>query len=112
MIKKVSHAKGDLKVAFARMRDSPMANSKMSPARLMFRRILRFPGLPVLPDNLDEVVAEEEKQACTFPCRTTRPSCLTLRLRLSECVREEEVHTSKQRTEGEGWRPSSEIEGS
>ena len=50
-------------MAFARLMDSPMANSKMSPARLMFRRMLRFPGLPILPDNVDEVVAGEEKQA-------------------------------------------------
>ena len=66
LIKKIAHAKGDLKGAFARLRDSPMANSKMSPARLMFRRILRFPGLPVLPvlpDNVGEVVAREEKQS-------------------------------------------------
>ena len=74
MIKKVSHAKGDLKVAFARLRDSPMANSKMSPARLMFRRILRFPGLPVLPDNVDEVVAGEEKQARKVVAKDKRNS--------------------------------------
>ena len=63
LLKKVAHAKGDINMAFARLRDSPMANSKMSPARLMFRRTLRFPGLPILPDNVDEVVAGEEKQA-------------------------------------------------
>ena len=63
LLKKVVHTKGDFNLAFARLRDSPMANSKMSPARLMFRRILRFPGLPTLPDNVDEVVAGEEKQA-------------------------------------------------
>ena len=94
-------------MAFARLRDSPMANSKMSPARLMFRRILRFPGLPTLPDNVDEVVAGEEKQArkvvdkekrnkkvrkkrwwslrkgCTSFCKTTRQSCLKLKPRSS-----------------------------
>ena len=63
MIKKVAHAKGDFNVAFARLRDSPMANSKVSPARLMFRGTLRFPGLPILPEDVDEVVAGEEKQA-------------------------------------------------
>ena len=35
----------------------------MSPSRLMFRRVLRFPGLPILPDDVDEVVAGVEKQA-------------------------------------------------
>ena len=63
MVKKVAHAKGDFNVSFARIRDAPMSNSKMSPARLMLRRILRFPGLPVLPDNVDEVVAGVDKQA-------------------------------------------------
>ena len=29
----------------------------------MFRRTLRFPGLPIVPDNVDKVVAGEEKQA-------------------------------------------------
>ena len=55
-MKKISHAKGDFRVAFARLRDAPMSNSKISPARLMFRRTLRFPGLPILPDGVDEVV--------------------------------------------------------
>ena len=50
-------------MAFARLRDSSMANSKMSPARLMFRGTLRFPGLPILPEDVDEVVTGEEKQA-------------------------------------------------
>ena len=63
LLKKVAHAKGDFNMAFARLRDSPMANSKMSPASLMFRRILRFPVLPLLSDNVDEVAAGEEKQA-------------------------------------------------
>ena len=63
LMRKVSHGKGDVRVAFARLRDSPMVNSKMSPARLMFRRALRFPGLPHLPDGEDEFAAGEEKQA-------------------------------------------------
>ena len=63
LLKKVAHAKGDFNMAFARLRDSPMANSKMSQASLMFRRILRFPVLPLLSDNVDEVAAGEEKQA-------------------------------------------------
>ena len=63
LLKKVAHAKGNFNMAFARLRDSPMANSKMSPARFMFRRTLRFPGIPILPDNMDEMVAGEEKQA-------------------------------------------------
>ena len=39
-----------------------MSNSKLRPARLMFRRALRFPGLPSLPDGEDELAAGEEKQ--------------------------------------------------
>ena len=35
----------------------------MSPTRLMFRRILRFPGLPCLADEVDEVAAGSDKQA-------------------------------------------------
>ena len=59
---KVDHEGGNIKVAFSRLRDAPMSNSKLSPARLMFRRALRFPGLPSLPDGLDEVTAGVEKQ--------------------------------------------------
>ena len=111
LIKKVAHAKGDFNVAFPR--DSPRTNLKMSPARPMFRRTLRFPRLTILPDNGAEVVTGEEKQArkvvdekrgtrrcqslvkrwwslrkgCTSFYRTTRPSCLTLESRSSDCVR-------------------------
>ena len=62
LIKKVVCGKGDFRVAFSRLRDAPMVNSIMSPAPLMFRRALRFPGLPSLPDGVDELAAGEEKQ--------------------------------------------------
>ena len=63
LIKKVAHSKGDFDLAFSRLRDAPTRHSKLSPARLMFRRILRFPGLPSLPDDVDEVAAGQVKQA-------------------------------------------------
>ena len=63
LIKKVAHSKGDLDIAFSRLRDAPTRHSKMSPARLMFCRILRFPGLPSLPDEVGEVAAGADKQA-------------------------------------------------
>ena len=59
----MAHAKGDFNVAFARLRDAPISNSKMSLARLMFCSVLRFPGLPILPDEVDEVAAGVKKQA-------------------------------------------------
>ena len=49
LIKKVAHAKSDLDIAFSRLRDAPTRHSKLSPARLMFMRVLRFPGLPLSP---------------------------------------------------------------
>ena len=63
LMKKIANTKSNIRVAFSRLRDAPMSNSKMSPARLMFRRTLRFPELPILLDGADEVVAGEEKQA-------------------------------------------------
>ena len=63
LIKKVAQAKGDFDLAFSRLRDAPTRPSKMSTARLMFRRILCFPGLPSLPDEVDEVAAGAKKQA-------------------------------------------------
>ena len=57
LMKKASHGKNDFRVAFARLRDSPMVNSKMSPVRLIFRRALRFTGLPSLPDGVDKFAA-------------------------------------------------------
>ena len=74
LIKKTQHAKGDFNVALARLRDSPMSMSKMSPSRLMFRRVLRFPGLPILPDEVDEVVAGVEKQAKKVSAKANRNS--------------------------------------
>ena len=47
---------------------------KMSPARLMFRRVLRFPGLPILPDEVDEVAAGVEKQAKKVMAKVNRNS--------------------------------------
>ena len=72
LVKKAAHAKGDFNVALARLRDSPMSHSKMSPSRLMFRRVLRFPGLPILPDDVDEVVAGVEKQAKKVSAKADR----------------------------------------
>ena len=46
----------------------------MSPARLMFRRTLRFSGLPIFPDGVDEVVAGEEKQARKVVAKDKRNS--------------------------------------
>ena len=63
LLKKVAHSKGDFDLAFSRLRDAPTRYSKLSLARLMFRRILRFPGLPSLPDDVDEVAAGQVKQA-------------------------------------------------
>ena len=51
-----------------------MSNSKMSPARLMFRRVLRFPGLPILPNEVDEGVAGAEKQAKKVVAKDKRNS--------------------------------------
>ena len=62
-MKNIANTKSNFRVAFSRLRDAPMSNSKMSPARLNFRRTLRFPELPILLDGVDEVVAGEEKQA-------------------------------------------------
>lgn len=62
LMRKVDYDKADFKVAFSRLRDAPMVNSKMSPARLMHRRALRFPGLPSIPDGEDELAAGEAKQ--------------------------------------------------
>ena len=56
------------------MREAPMSNSKMSPARLMFRRVLRFPGLPILPNEVDEGVAGAEKQAKKVVAKDKRNS--------------------------------------
>ena len=72
MVKKAALVKGDFNVALARLRDSPMSHSKMSPSRLMFRRVLRFPGLPILPDDVDEVVAGVEKQAKKVSAKADR----------------------------------------
>ena len=74
LVKKVAHAKGDFSVALARLRDAPMSNSKVSPARLMFRRALRFPGLPILPDEVDEVKAGVEKQEKKVAAKANRNS--------------------------------------
>ena len=74
LVKKVAHAKFDFNVALARLRDAPMSNSKMSPARLMFRWVLRFPGLPILPDEVDEVAAGVEKQAKKVAAKANRNS--------------------------------------
>lgn len=63
LMKKVSMDKGDMEVAFSQMRDAPTACSKMSAARIMFRRALRWPGLPQLPDEVDEVAAGVARQA-------------------------------------------------
>ena len=63
LIKKVADSKGDFDLAFSRLCDAPTRHSKMSAARLMFRRILCLPGLPSLPDKVDEVAAGGEKQA-------------------------------------------------
>jgi hypothetical protein len=71
---KTEHSKGDFNVALARLRDSPMSMSKMSPSRLMFCRVLRFPGLPILPDKVDEVVAGVEKQAKKVSAKADRNS--------------------------------------
>ena len=74
LLKKTQHAKGDFNVALARLRDSPMAMSKMSSSRLMFRRVLRFPGLPILPDDIDEIEAGVEKQTKKVSAKESRNS--------------------------------------
>ena len=74
LIKKVAHSKGDFDLAFSRLRDAPTRHSKLSPARLMFRRILRFPGLPSLPDDADEVAAGQVKQARKVSAKEDRNS--------------------------------------
>ena len=74
LMKKEAHAKGDFNVAFATLRDAPMYNSKMSPARLMFCRALRFPGLPILPDEVDEVTAGVEKEEKKVVAKNRRNS--------------------------------------
>ena len=74
LMKKVVHGKGDFRVAFSRLRDAPMVNSKMSPARLMFRRALRFPGLPSLPDGVDEIAAGEGEQVSKVVAKENRNS--------------------------------------
>ena len=40
----------------------------------MFRRTLRFSGLPIFPDGVDEVVAGEEKQARKVVAKDKRNS--------------------------------------
>ena len=133
LMKKIAHAKGDFRVAFSRLRDAPMSNSKMSPARLMFRRTLRFPGLPILPDGVDEVVAGEEMQARKVVAKEKRNS-KALNFGRAVVELEEGLHvllqddttklfnieghivlvggapTSKPRTRGSGPRRSSETE--
>ena len=39
LMKKIAHGKGDFRVAFSRLRDAPMSNSKMSPAARPGERI-------------------------------------------------------------------------
>ena len=46
----------------------------MSPACLMFRRALRFLGLPSLPDGVDKLAAGEEKQATKVVAKEKRNS--------------------------------------
>ena len=74
LMKKVVHGKGDFRVAISRLIDASMCNSKMRPARQMFRRALRFPGLPALPDGWDEFAAGEEKQAAKVAAKERRNS--------------------------------------
>ena len=77
-MKKVVHGKGDFRVAFSRLIDASMCNSKMRPARQMFRRALRFPGLPALPDGRDNFAAGEEKQAAKVAAKERRNSKTSL----------------------------------
>ena len=74
LMKKVVNGNGDFKVAFSRLRDAPMVNGKMSPAHLMFRRTLRFPGLPSLLDGVDKLAVGEEKQGSKVAAKQKRNS--------------------------------------
>jgi hypothetical protein len=101
----------------------------MSPARLMFRRILRFPGLPCLPNKVDEVAAGLDKQARKVSAKESRNTKVskygrsvveleegllqdqkknfsTLKRLFPESVRVAEAPMFKERTEAGGSPPS------
>jgi hypothetical protein len=72
LMKKVHADGGDMRMAFARLRDAPSATEKLSASRIFFRRQLRFAGLPELPDGEDEVEAGRDKQVAAERAKDRR----------------------------------------
>ena len=94
LLKKVDYDKADFKMTFSRLRDAPMMNSKMSQARFMYRRALRFPGLPSIPKGEEKQrskVAAKEKRNM----KTTSYGLAAVELEEGLCVVLQDMDTKR-----------------